>query len=70
MGSLQVVQSIAVAGGPDCMEVTDDRRLMWVTARFARQVAGIDLEAGRVARTIPVGRSPHGVFLLNRAALL
>jgi DNA-binding beta-propeller fold protein YncE len=43
---------------------------MWVTQRFARQVAVIDLEAGRVIRTIAVGRSPHGVYLRNRAALL
>jgi YVTN family beta-propeller protein len=70
MSTLRVVQTIAVPGGPDCMEITADGRQMWVTSRFARQVTVVDLVAGQVSRTIAVGRSPHGVYLHNRAPLL
>ena len=52
------------------MEVTADRRLMWVTQRFARQVAIVDIEQRKVVQTIRVGRSPHGIFFRNRAPLL
>lgn len=70
MNTLKVVRSFDVPGGPDDMEITADQRLMWVTARFARQVALVDLSSFKVIRTIRVGRSPHGIYLPNRAPLL
>jgi hypothetical protein len=43
---------------------------MWVTQRFARQVAIVDIEQRKVVQTLQVGRSPHGIFFRNRAPLL
>lgn len=59
---------IAVPNGPDCMDVSADGRLLWVTQRWAKRVAVVDISARKVVQTIPVGRSPHGVFLTNSAA--
>jgi YVTN family beta-propeller protein len=33
-------------------------------------VAVVDMAERKVVRTIPVGRSPHGIFFQNRAPLL
>jgi YVTN family beta-propeller protein len=52
------------------MEVTADGKTMWVTSRFAKEVRVVDLEQRKVVRTIRVGRSPHGLYLHNRAPLL
>jgi YVTN family beta-propeller protein len=52
------------------MELTADGRFLWVTQRFARQVAVIDLNERRIVDTITVGRSPHGIFFRNRAPLM
>jgi DNA-binding beta-propeller fold protein YncE len=49
------------------MEVTADGKLLWVTQRWIKQVAVVDLEQRRVVTSIPVGRSPHGIFLANSA---
>jgi hypothetical protein len=38
-----------------------------VTQRWARSVAIVDLAERRVVRSINVGRSPHGLYMLNRA---
>jgi len=70
MTALKVVDTIAVPGGPDCMDITADGRLMWVTSRFAKQVRVVDLTQRQVVRTISVGRSPHGIYLHNRAPML
>ncbi len=43
---------------------------MWVTSRFAKQVRVVDLTQRQVVRTISVGRSPHGIYLHNRAPML
>lgn len=53
--------------GPDDMELSADRRYLWVTFRFARQVGIIDLSNRRLIQTIAVGRSPHGIYFFNRA---
>jgi YVTN family beta-propeller protein len=53
--------------GPDDMELSADRRYLWVTFRFDRHVGVIDLTTGKLVDTIAVGRSPHGIFFLNRA---
>jgi YVTN family beta-propeller protein len=65
--TLENVGEIKVPGGPDCMEITDDGKTMWVTLRWIKKVAVIDLASRKVIRLIPVGRSPHGVYFINRA---
>jgi YVTN family beta-propeller protein len=52
------------------MDVTADGRELWVTTRWAKRVAVVDLAQRKVVRTIPVGRSPHGLYLHDRAPLL
>ncbi|HZH06626.1 MAG TPA: hypothetical protein VEY69_08130 [Lautropia sp.] len=41
-----------------------------MTSRWARRVALIDLVDRRMVTSIPVGRSPHGIYLHNRAAII
>ncbi|MBU3614667.1 beta-propeller fold lactonase family protein [Polynucleobacter sp. Latsch14-2] len=54
--------------GPDDMEITPDGKTMWVTFRFAKKVGVIDIPSMKLIATIPVGKSPHGVFFTPRAA--
>ncbi|KKB63701.1 40-residue YVTN family beta-propeller repeat protein [Robbsia andropogonis] len=56
--------------GPDDMELTSDHRYLWVTFRFAKHVGIIDLGTRQLIDTIRVGRSPHGIFLADRAPIL
>jgi YVTN family beta-propeller protein len=70
MQTMQVVDQISVPGGPDCMEITADGKLMWVTSRWAKRVSVVNLAEKRVIKTIEVGRSPHGIYLHNRAPIL
>lgn len=65
---LKVAGSVRVPGGPDCMDITPDGKELWVTQRFLRRVAVVDVEQMRVVASIPVGKSPHGVFMLKSAA--
>lgn len=67
LNTLENVGSIAVPGGPDCMEVTADGKTMWVTQRWVKRVSVVDLATRKVIKTIPVGRSPHGIYFNNRA---
>ncbi|WP_408465661.1 YVTN family beta-propeller repeat protein [Paraburkholderia fungorum] len=53
--------------GPDDMELSADRRYLWVTFRFSRHVGIIDLTTQKLVDTIAVGRSPHGLYFDNRA---
>ena len=66
----RVVANLAVPGGPDCMEIAADLKTMWVTSRFARAVHVLDLPSGKILQRISVGRSPHGVFMYQRAPWL
>jgi DNA-binding beta-propeller fold protein YncE len=59
--TLAVVRSYRVPGGPDCIDFAPDGKL-WITQRFAQKVAILDPATGDV-RSVPVGRSPHGIFL-------
>jgi DNA-binding beta-propeller fold protein YncE len=70
MQTMEVVEQIPVMGGPDCMEVTADGKFMWVTSRWAKRVSVINLAEKKVIRQIEVGRSPHGIYLQNRAPIL
>lgn len=65
---LRVVGGVRVPGGPDCMDITPDGKELWVTQRFLRRVAVVDIEQMKVVASIPVGKSPHGVFMLKSAA--
>jgi DNA-binding beta-propeller fold protein YncE len=55
--------------GPDDMELSADKRYLWVTFRFAKHVGIIDLNTRKLIQTIAVGRSPHGIYFFNRAPL-
>jgi YVTN family beta-propeller protein len=65
--TLEKKADIAVPHGPDCMEVSADRRWLWITQRWGKSVAVVDIEARRIVHSIPVGRSPHGIFFVNSA---
>lgn len=64
---LENVGTIDVPGGPDCMELTEDGKTLWVTQRWIKKVAVIDVPSRKVEQTIPVGRSPHGVYFMNHS---
>jgi len=66
--TMTVVDSIRVAGGPDCMDITPDGKELWVTQRFLRRLAIIDMATLKVVGGIRVGKSPHGVFILKAPA--
>ncbi|KNH04918.1 Surface antigen [Candidatus Burkholderia brachyanthoides] len=53
--------------GPDDMELSVDKKYLWVTFRFAKHVGVIDLADRKLIQTIKVGRSPHGIYFFNRA---
>ena len=53
--------------GPDDMDITADGKEMWVTFRFAKKVGVIDLATRQLITTIPVGKSPHGIFFYPSA---
>lgn len=65
--TLQVVQSIAVPAGPDCMDISRDGKTLYVTSRWAARLSVVDLSNGRLVRQVKVGRSPHGVWTLDHA---
>ena len=67
MKTLTEVEKYDVPGGPDDMEIRADGKELWATARFARKVQVVDLDQKKLARSIPVGRSPHGVSFINHA---
>ncbi|HTE36998.1 MAG TPA: hypothetical protein VK630_10670, partial [Reyranella sp.] len=66
---MQVVATIRIPGGPDCMDITPDGKELWVTQRFLRRIAIVDLATMKVSGSIPTGKSPHGVFILKAPAL-
>ncbi len=65
--TLSVVRTIQVPGGPDDMDFAPDGKI-WAGLRFAQSVAVIDPATGAIER-IPVGRSPHGIWLNTHDAL-
>jgi YVTN family beta-propeller protein len=56
--------------GPDDMELTADKRYLWVTFRFAKHVGIVDMQTKKLIKTIPVGRSPHGLYFYDRAPVM
>ena len=55
--------------GPDDMELTADGKQLWVTCRWAKRVAIVDVASRKVVEEIKVGRSPHGIYFRTRAPL-
>lgn len=49
------------------MELSADKKTLWVTFRFAKKVGIIDLASRKLVQTIAVGRSPHGIYFYDRA---
>ena len=64
-GTLKLIRSYAIPGGPDDMDFAPDGKI-WITRRWAEKVAILDPVTGNY-QTIEVGRSPHGLFLNPRA---
>lgn len=65
--SFAVVASYAAPGGPDCMDLSADGRLLYFTSRWARKLSVLDLHTGQLVQQVKVGRSPHGVWTLDHA---
>jgi YVTN family beta-propeller protein len=63
--TMEVVASYSAPGGPDCMDVSSDGKLLMVTSRWAKKLTIIDTETRKIVRQINVGRSPHGVWTLD-----
>ncbi len=65
--TLAVQRTLHVPGGPDDIDFAPDGKL-WATLRWRQAVAVIDPASGAV-ETIPVGRSPHGIWLNTHDSL-
>jgi YVTN family beta-propeller protein len=65
--TLQSVAEYKAPGGPDCMEVSADGKLLYVSSRWIKKMSVIDLESGKLVRQVAVGKSPHGVWTLDHA---
>ncbi|WBO59789.1 hypothetical protein GT370_02505 [Acidocella sp. MX-AZ03] len=50
-----------IPGGPDDIGI-DPEGNIWICLRYAESVAILDPVSGHYS-SIPVGRSPHGIFL-------
>ncbi len=61
--TLDVLRTYKVPGGPDCIDFAPDGKL-WITQRFIQKVAILDPVTGAI-QSLPVGRSPHGIFLTD-----
>ncbi len=62
---MKIAGTIKVPGGPDCMDITADGKELWVTQRFLRRIAIVDIAQMKMVGHVPVGKSPHGVFILR-----
>jgi len=65
--TLQVLRTLRVPGGPDDLDFAPDGKI-WAGLRFAQSVAILDPATGAIDR-IPVGRSPHGIWLNTHDSL-
>jgi YVTN family beta-propeller protein len=61
-GTLAITATLTAPGGPDDMALSPDGKELWVTDRWHASVGVIELASGTL-KTIPVGRSPHGIFV-------
>ncbi len=60
---LEVVDTIRVSGGPDDVDFSPDGKIAWVTQRWRRRVAAVELSTRKILGTVLVGRSPHGIYI-------
>lgn len=67
MTTLKVLETFKAPGNPDCMELTRDGKTLWYTARIAKKVVAIDMATKAVVASVPVGRSPHGLYFFDHA---
>ncbi|MBS0642080.1 MAG: beta-propeller fold lactonase family protein [Acetobacteraceae bacterium] len=65
--TLTVKRTYKLPGGPDDLDFAPDGKI-WFTRRFAQSVAILDPATGDF-QVIPVGRSPHGIWLNPKATL-
>ncbi len=65
--SLESVMQFAAPGGPDCMEVSADGKLLFVSSRWIKKMSVIDTTTGQLVRQVKVGKSPHGIWTLDHA---
>jgi YVTN family beta-propeller protein len=65
--SLELVDSYAAPGGPDCIDVMADGKTLLVSSRWAKRLTVIDTVTKKVVRQVKVGKSPHGVWTLDHA---
>jgi len=65
--TFEVVASYPAPGGPDCMDVSADGKLIFVTSRWSRRLTVIDTASRKVIQQVKVGKSPHGVWTLDHA---
>jgi YVTN family beta-propeller protein len=61
--TLEIKNTLLAPGGPDDMALSPDGHELWVTGRWHAWVDVIELASGTLKTTIPVGRSPHGIFV-------
>jgi YVTN family beta-propeller protein len=59
--TFQHLRTYRVPGGPDDLIFMPGNKI-WTTLRFAKKVGVLDLASGAL-ETIPVGRSPHGIYV-------
>lgn len=59
--TLKPMRVYPMPGGPDDIAIAPDGKI-WIALRYAESVAVLDPQSGDYT-TIPVGRSPHGIFL-------
>ena len=65
--TLESVAQFKAPGGPDCMEVSADGKLLMVSSRWIKKVSVIDIATGQLVRQVKVGKSPHGIWTLDHA---
>jgi YVTN family beta-propeller protein len=61
--TLEVKNTWQAPGGPDDMALSPDGQELWVTGRWHAWVDVIELASGALKTSVPVGRSPHGIFV-------
>jgi YVTN family beta-propeller protein len=61
--TLAVTGTLQAPGGPDDMALSPDGQELWVTGRWHAWVDVIELASGNLKATVPVGRSPHGIYV-------
>ena len=65
--TLSVVDTYPGPHGPDDMEVTPDGRYIYVASRWIGKLSVIDTTTHAVVQQVKVGKSPHGVWMLDHA---